>query len=72
MSLSYLLEVGQSATATPLASTNIEIGFTDVVLLALVVFLANVAFKLLEKSLDWIIGVSRQEKHDTAPQEEEK
>lgn len=72
MSLSYLLEVGQSATATPLASTNIEIGFTDVMLLALVVFSANVAFKLLEESLDWIIGVSRQENHDTTPQEEEK
>ncbi len=72
MPLSNLLEAGQSATATPLASTNIEIGFTDVPLLTLVVFLANVAFKLLEKSLDWIIGVLRQEKHDTAPQEEEK
>ena len=48
------------------ASTKLEIDFHDVLLLTFIVFCANIAFKLLEKWLDWILHLLKKEKKDTA------
>lgn len=58
--------VESNASVHSVASTKLEIGFNDFLLLTLIVFVANVGFKLLEKILDWLIKPSHQEKEDAS------
>lgn len=49
-----------------MAATKLEIGFNDFLLLTLIVLVANIGFKLLEKILDWLIRPSHNEKKDAS------
>lgn len=55
-----------NASVHSVASTKLEIGFNDFLLLTLIVLVANIGFKILEKILDWLIKPSHQEKEDAS------
>lgn len=55
-----------NASVHSIASKKLEIGFNDFLLLTLIVLVANIGFKLLEKILDWILRPSHDEKKDAS------
>ena len=59
-----------NASLSSMASTKLEIGFNDFLLLTLIVLVANIGFKLLEKILDLFIKPSYQEKEDDSKKDE--
>ena len=58
--------VESNASVHSVTSTKLEIGFNDFLLLTLIVLVANIGFKILEKILDWLIKPSQQEKGDAS------
>ena len=59
-----------NASVHSVASTKLEIGFNDFLFLILIVLVANIGFKLLEKILDSFIKPSHQEKEDASRKDE--
>lgn len=59
-----------NASVHSVASTKLEIGFNDFLLLTLIVLVANIGFKILEKILDLFIKPSYQEKEDDSKKDE--
>lgn len=55
-----------NASVHSVASKKLEIGFNDFLLLTLIVLVANIGFKLLEKILGWLIRPSHNEKKDAS------
>ena len=59
-----------NASLSSMASTKLEIGFNDFLLLTLIVLVANICFKLLEKILDLFIKPSYQEKEEDSKKDD--